>query len=34
MEDNEIAVEINERLAKGSRCYFSLAPEVYQECIK
>jgi hypothetical protein len=26
MEDNEIAVEIKERLAKGNRCYFSLAP--------
>jgi hypothetical protein len=26
MEDNEIPVEINERLAKGNRCYFSLAP--------
>jgi hypothetical protein len=25
-EDNEIAEEIKERLAKGSRCYFSLLP--------
>jgi hypothetical protein len=25
-KDNETAVEIKERLAKGNRCYFSLAP--------
>jgi hypothetical protein len=25
-EDNEMAEEIKERLAKGNRCYFSLSP--------